>query len=363
MDLDSKKIFKTLNPNRVWIPVLFGIGIVFYLFISDPDVTLSNLRNIFDASLIPIVLTFLTFFARVGGYVYRIRILTGESLSWISCLYVIILWEFASAVTPSVVGGTAVAVFILYKEGLNLGKSLAFVMLTAILDNLYFVLAAPFILLFTQGVIFPESTNMDIDLFNASFKLEIIFYISYVLIALYTFIMSYALFINPRAFKWLLLKITSLRYLRRWRYNAYQHGNEIMWASSLIKGKATKYWAKIVAATIFVWSSRYAMLNFQIDAYSDLGLQDHMLIFSRQIILWIIMLFSPTPGSSGTAEFFFPLFFEEFLGEYTFVNNIFWRLLSYYPFLILGAIFLPRWIRSVYFSKPEKTDEPEKLKA
>ncbi len=353
MDLDPKKIFRTLNLRRVWVPVLFGLGIVSYLFIGDPDVSLENFGLIFDASIIPILLALLTFFARVGGYIVRMRTLTNESLDWTSCFYVIILWEFSSAVTPSVVGGTAVAVFILYKEGLNLGKSLAYVMLTAILDNLYFVMAAPLILLFTQGIIFPESTNIELELLNFRLRLDFIFYISYGLIALYTFVMSYALFINPRAFKWLLLKITYLRLFRKWRYSAYEHGNEIIWASSLIKGKALSYWIKIISITIFIWSSRYLMLNFQIDAYADLNFQDHLLIFSRQIILWIIMLFSPTPGSSGTAEFFFPFFFEGFLGDYTLVNNILWRLLSYYPFLILGAIYLPRWIKRVFFEKKD----------
>ena len=349
MDLDPKKIFKTLNPRRVWVPVLFGLGIVSYLFINDPDVTAENLTLIFNASLIPILLALLTFFARVGGYILRMRTLTNQNLSWLSCFYVIILWEFSSAVTPSVVGGTAVAVFILHKEGLNLGKSLAYVMLTAILDNLYFVLAAPLILFFTQGIVFPESTNIELELFDFQLRLDVIFFISYSLIALYTFFMSYALFINPRAFKWLLLKITYIRIFRKWRYSAYERGNEIVWASSLIKGKNLSYWLKIISVTIFIWSARYLMLNFQIDGYSELNLQDHFLIFSRQIVLWIIMLFSPTPGSSGTAEFFFPLFFQEFLGKFTLVNNILWRLLSYYPFLILGAIFLPTCSRTAMY--------------
>jgi len=52
MDLDPKKILKTLNPRRIWVPVLFGLGIVSYLFISDPDVTIDNFALIFNASLI-----------------------------------------------------------------------------------------------------------------------------------------------------------------------------------------------------------------------------------------------------------------------------------------------------------------------
>ena len=40
---------------------------------------------------------------------------------------------------PLVVGGTAVAIFILNREGLSFGKSIAYAWLTAVLDNLFFV--------------------------------------------------------------------------------------------------------------------------------------------------------------------------------------------------------------------------------
>ena len=350
MDLDSKKVLKTLNPNKIWIPVIIGLSIVFYLFYSDPDLTADKLRLIFDASAISIIVAILVIFARDAGYVYRIRTLTDKKLTWTSSIYVIILWEFASAVTPSVVGGTAVAVFILNKEGINLGKSMAYAMLTAILDNLFFVLAAPIVLFLTEGDIFPSLPAIEAKLGNS---LQYLFIISYFLIAIYTLTMSYALFLKPRAFKWLLMKLTGIRFLKRWRYKAYEHGNEIIWASSQLKGKRLSFWIKISVATIFIWCARYIMLNCLIGAFADINITDHITIFSRQIIMWIVMLISPTPGSSGTAEFFFAQFFTKFLGEYTFVTNISWRMLSYYPYLLLGAIFLPKWIRRVFFKKQE----------
>ena len=46
---DTGKIFKTLNPNKVWIPVVFGLGIVGYLFYSDPNVSAENLALILNA--------------------------------------------------------------------------------------------------------------------------------------------------------------------------------------------------------------------------------------------------------------------------------------------------------------------------
>lgn len=359
MSQDPGKIFKTLNPNKIWIPVLFGLGIVVYLFYSDPDVSVENLTLILNARPGMFSLALLMILARAVLYIYRIRVLAKEHLDWTSSIYVIILWEFASAVTPSVVGGTAVAVFILLKEGVSLGKSLALVMLTAIMDNLIFVVFAPLVFFFAEGQIIPESTR-PLEFLRWTFSpqtgIQVLFWISYLLIALYTLIMSYALFLRPRAFKWVLLKMTTIKFLRRWRLHAYEHGNEIIWASSQLKGKRLIFWVTISAVTVLIWAVRYFQLNLIIASFVDLPMTDHLLIFARQIILWVIMLVSPTPGSSGTAEFFFPLFFEDYLGPYTLIANISWRALSFYPYLLLGAIFLPRWLRKVFFVKqPENS--------
>lgn len=348
MDISHNKVFKVLNPRNIWLPILFGLGIVFLIFYLDEKVSIENLKLIFDAKLSGVLVAFLVLLARDAGYAYRIRTLTGKQLNWSRSIVVIILWEFASAVTPSVVGGTAAAVFILMYEGIPGGKSLAFVMLTAILDNLFFVIAAPIVMLLTQGAIFPSVITVNYEWTNS---LQYIFFVSYGLIAVYTLIMSYGLFAQPRAFKWFLLKCTNIKFLRRWRTNADRYGNEIITASKEIKGKLAMYWVRISLSTVFIWCARYIMLNSLVSAYTKLPVSDHMVIFSRQIIMWIVMLISPTPGSSGTAEIAFNQFFNEYLFDYTFVTSIFWRVMSYYPYLILGAIFLPRWIGNKFFAE------------
>jgi glycosyltransferase 2 family protein len=348
MKLDNKKIFETLNPNKVWVPVLIGLGIVFLMFYLDPNVNAKTLRGVFDASFMGIFLAVIFILFRDVGYVYRIRTITDKKLTWVRAIYVIILWEFASAVTPSIVGGTAVAIFILNKEGIKLGKAIAYVMVTAILDNLFFVIGAPIILFLAKGEIFPASRVMEMRLGNS---LEILFWSSYGLYTLYSVVMAAALFYRPRVFKWVLLKIYSIKWLVKWKHAAHEYGNQIIEASKELKGKKKDYWLPIIGATIFIWSSRYLMLNALISAYESLSWTEHIIIFARQVIMWIVMMISPTPGSSGTAEFFFSQFFREFLSGYTFVTSILWRMLSYYPYLILGAIFLPKWIRQVFFKK------------
>ena len=350
MKLDNKEIFKTLNPNKIWLPVIIGLIIVFLMFYLDPDIDAQTLRGVFDASVYPLLLAIFFIFLRDLGYVYRIREITDKHLTWVRAIYVIILWEFASAVTPSVVGGTAVAAFILNKEGIKLGKALAYVMVTAIMDNLFFVILAPIILFLAKDSIFPDSNLFEL---RAGVSINYLFWISYSLYALYSILMAAALFYRPRVFKWMLLKIFSIRWLKKWKYNANEYGDQIIEASKQLKGKNFKYWGMIIGSTIFIWSSRYMMLNALITAYEPLTVFQHIIVFARQIIMWIVMMISPTPGSSGTAEFFFAQFFNEFLLGYTFVTSILWRMLSYYPYLILGALFLPRWIRQVFFVKKD----------
>ena len=359
MEINSKEIVKTLNPNKIWIPVLIGLAIVVYLFLSDPDVTADKLKLILDARWLPLVIALLVILARDSGYVYRIKVLTDHELDWKSSIYVIILWEFASAITPSVVGGTTIVVLVLMKEGLKFGKALAYVMLTSILDNLFFLLMSPVALIYSKDELFPQTGDMQLPMGDS---LQVLFLISYALIASYTLVMIYALLIRPRGFKWFLVKLGSLRFLRRWRYTMSNHGDEVMLASRQLRGKGVRYWITIISMTFFVWCARYAMLNCLIAAFVELDWGTHLLIFSRHIMMWIVMLVSPTPGASGAAEFFFTQFFTEFLGDYTFVTNILWRLLSYYPYLLLGAIFLPKWIRRVFFTpgdQPQRDSAPK----
>jgi uncharacterized protein (TIRG00374 family) len=79
-------------------------------------------------------------------------------------------------------------------------------------------------------------------------------------------------------------------------------------------------------------------------------LYDHFLIYGRQLSMWIILLISPTPGGSGIAEFIFSDFLGDFIANPSWYAPlaIFWRLITYYPYLFIGVIILPIWIKKVF---------------
>jgi uncharacterized protein (TIRG00374 family) len=357
MDQNRKKLLENFSTRRILIPVAIGLGAVGYMLYRDPAAR--NLGALADAKLHWLLITILVLVVRDAGYMYRIRHITEKALSWRQSVEVIMLWEFASCVMPSVVGGSTVATFIINKEGIPLGKSLAYVMVTAMLDNLYFVLAAPIVLLITQGNVFPEVAGMS---FSVSSSLEVAFIISYALIGLYAFIMVYALFFKPQAVKRLLLRITSLPFLRRWRQSAFQHGNELVLASHQIKGKNWKYWWHAGLSTAFVWTARYYVVSCIIAAFIHLSLNEHLLIFARNFVWKVVLLVAVTPGGAGIVEATFKVFFQDFITPSLLVLILlFYRIVTYYLYLVLGSIFLPRWVARVFASKKEPLREEVRI--
>ena len=75
--------------------------------------------------------------------------------------------------------------------------------------------------------------------------------------------------------------------------------------------------------------------------------------------MWVILLISPTPGASGIAEVAFAGFFRDLLPAAGFIAAvaILWRLLTYYLYLFIGVITLPRWLRKTGLRAAGRTTE------
>ncbi|MEM9417163.1 MAG: lysylphosphatidylglycerol synthase domain-containing protein, partial [Bacteroidota bacterium] len=244
-----------------------------------------------------------------------------------------------------------IAIFLLTREGVNLGKSLSYVLVASVCDNLCFITAASLGLGGAYGPIFTGMSSLEGHLGSS---LQLLFWSSYTFLLIYTLTVLLSLLFWPSLFKWVLVQVTSLPFLKRWQPAARQHGDEIIMASSVLKGEKVSYWLRAGLATMVLWSSKYLILNFLIASYVSLSLQEHLLVFGKQLVIWTVMLVSPTPGSSGTAEFFYQQLHGEALGGYTLITAVLWRAMTSYYYLMLGAIVLPYWLRRA-FSTPKST--------
>ncbi len=355
MGSQHRTILKIFSLRNIIIPVVIGLAVIAYMMLGDLSKgDLSSVR-ITWGSILCFVLAILMVGLRDLGYMYRIRLLTGKELSWRKSFQVIFLWEFASSVTPSTVGGAAVAIFILTKEKLGTGKATAVVMVTALLDELFYIVLLPlaFILAGVERLSIDGTTFQVLGIKFGALQITLI---GYFIVVLITSILAYGVFINPKGLKWILLRVTGIRMLRRFRDSAENTGNQIMESSANFRRKSLGFWIKAFASTGMSWLARFLVVNFLIIGFTNpLGIADHMLILARQLMMWIVMLISPTPGGSGIAEFLFPLFLREFIAgaqnDLTSLVALSWRLLTYYPYLIIGAIVLPFWLRRVYLGR------------
>ncbi len=347
----NDEVITRKHVRKIIYPIIIGLAVVVYLLQREVDVDLFAIITFTWYSVFWLAIAFLMMVIRDVGYIVRLKILSEGDFTLRQCFNIIMLWEFSSAITPSAIGGTGVAIFFVNREGLSIGRSTAIVMATSFLDELYFILMFPVLFFIVTGsrlfAIGVEQGEEIISFTNEFFYFAII---GYLVKFFFVLLVAYGLFINPRGLKWLLLWIFRLPFIRKWRYKMNETGTDLINTSRVFRTKSAGFWLKAFTATFFSWTARYWVVNFLLLAF--FVVDEHILIFARQLVMWIMMLVSPTPGGSGFAEFVFSRYLGDFIPVgFAVVMALIWRLVSYYPYLFIGAIMLPRWLSGKFSRK------------
>lgn len=333
---------------KILIPTFIGLGVVGYMFSREFNPDDLKAVSITGHTVLWILIAFCFMLGRDIGFIIRYRYLTEKRLSWKQCIKVTLLAEFGTAVTPSSVGGSSMAVLFLAKENIPVGRSTAMVFVTLLLDEMFFVVTFPVLLLFIPfDTLFSDTSAFGTGVLT-------LFIAAYIVKMLLCTFLIIGLFIRPQFVRWLLIKLFRLPFLRRWHRGAVKAGDDLVISSREIRGKSFSFWYPLIIATILSWCSRYLVVNAIFMAFFDV--HDNLLIFARQFIMWIIMVISPTPGGSGFSEFVFNEYLSEFIPLAGVVPLIIllWRLLTYYNYLFVGALIVPGWIKKSFGSKEHK---------
>lgn len=345
VQLTENQMEKETQSFSVWkilLPTIIGLGVIAYMF--SREFTVSDLKqiSITGHTVLWIFIAFCFMLGRDIGFTIRYRYLTEKQLKWKQCLKITLLAEFGTAITPSSVGGSSLAVIFLTKEKIPVGRSTAMVFVTLLLDEMFFVVTFPILLaLIPFHTLFADNTTLGSGVL-------ILFIIAYIVKMLLCTLLIVGLFFKPQAIRWLMIKIFRLPFLRRWHHSAVKAGDDLVVSSREIRGKSYSYWMPLIAATILSWCSRYLVVNSLFMAFFQVS--DNLLIFARQFVMWVVMVISPTPGGSGFSEFIFKQYLSEFipLAGVVPVIILLWRLLTYYNYLFVGAFIVPRWIKKSF---------------
>lgn len=336
----SGELSKTLW--RIVLPVALGVGVAIWLFKRDIDsATLQSI--VFDSrTVVGLCLALLFVFGRDFGLAWRFHTIAAGDLTWRRAWRTDIMCAFTSAITPSVVGGSALAIFYLNREGIKLGRATALTLTTLFLDELFFVVFCPVILLLLPwddlfGM--PGVDSAGSDLFLGGVK--VVFWLVYAGIVIWTTILYFAIIARPDGSKRVLLRIASWRWLGRWRESIVGMADNMEATSAWVKGRSLRWWAEVFGGTVLSWFSRYFVVNALFWAFVPSA--SGLLVFGRQFVVWVVLMVSPTPGGSGISEWLFANYYGDLIGDLgvAAVLALVWRLFSYYIYLIAGVSLLP----------------------
>ena len=353
--VSPKKVSKPFKTYQVLIPILLGLVVIGWLFLDefDPAVFLSFDFNYL--SVLFIILAFLLMSMRDFGMMWRFRLLTDKDLSWKQAFSVNILSEFTSAVTPAAVGGSSLIVIFLIKEGINSGRSTTIMFVNLFLDELFFLIVCPIVFLFIPLDELFNSSSVIVSTFG------VIFTGLYITRLIWTTIMFIGIFKRPNWIRHMLLTLFKLPILRRWYSNADLLTSNLVQASHDIGNHSYWFWIKAFGMTLLTWSARFLVVNAVFMAFNPIHI-NHLVVFARQLILWVFMVVSPTPGGSGVSEYAFKEYYSDIFATSSaiiFVTLV-WRIISYYLYLLLGLLFIPNWIKRSFTKtnlEPENTTQ------
>lgn len=296
-----------------------------------------------------LILAVIVSFLRLGFSAAKIRYLSEKALDWMASFRVMLSWDFTSSITPSVVGGAPMATYAMTKEGFNFGQSTAIILYSLLLDQLWFAMAVP--LLLVSGLFFevvPDNTGM---VGHASMALLYIGLLSY------AGLMAYGVLKNPNAIKKVVNFVFRLPFLRRWKDKVREEVDNLVEYSHELRKKPKSFLFKAFFLSTMSWLCRVALPTIVV---LSLLPADVILSVLRSLAMNLAFLIMPTPGGSGGVEGLFAIFQGPLIERKAFIGlAVFaWRIISYYISVGLGMMATTWYVnRSVVETFDETSEE------
>lgn len=334
---------------KVVLPVLIGLVVILLMFWHESRK--DNLSGVWHEihftwrTWLCILLGFVFMWGRDFGLTWRFRALTDRELSWGKAYKVDFLCEFTSCVTPSAVGGSSLGMVFLNSQGIEFGRATTLMMTTLFLDELFFVLSCPLVVLLTPArYIFSSDT----DAFSQGIMYT--FWVVYSIIAAWTFILFTGIIWKPEWIRKVLTAIAKWKWLKKWNKNLVELGNNMVATSKELRTKPFRFWLEVFGGTAVSWTSRYLVVNALFLGFLPEDDKWQWVILARQFVIWVVLMVSPTPGGSGVSEWIFSNYYGDLVPSIgmALIMAVFWRIISYYVYLGIGAVIVPGWLRESY---------------
>lgn len=334
---------------KIALPAAIGLGVVALMFWHDSKG--ENIGKVWGSihftawTILFLILAIVCMALRDLGLVWRFRALTDRKLSWKQAWTVDMMCEFTNCITPSAVGGSSLGPVYLNSEGIEFGRATTLMLTTLFMDELFFVVACPIVVLLTPA---HEIFNSGAAEFSHGIKYT--FWSIYGLIALWTFILFMGIIWKPGWIQKILKIIASWHWTRRWHGAILGLGENMINTSRELRSKPLRFWVEVFCGTSIAWTARFFVVNALFFAFLPNVSDSQWVILARQFVIWVVLMVSPTPGGAGLSEWLFSNYYGDLVGTagMALVLAIFWRLITYYLYLVIGAVITPGWLKNYY---------------
>jgi len=352
---EEQKVLDSIKLNRIILPVIIGLGVVVYLIWKQWDPEVVGQIDWSSATAFWLIMSALLYVIRHLFYAWRLRVLSDKVFSWWKSIELVFIWEFSSAVSPTSIGGAGVALFFLAQEELSAAKTVAIVVYTMIIDTLYFLITLP-LLYFVVGpiVLRPNAqTFADLEGYGIGFWSIIIF------MTIYGSIFFYGVFVKPIWLSNVLKWLSNRKVLGRFKESLQETASDVIVSSGELKSKPNSYHIQVFVSSTGACITRFLAINCIIIALIKgvpLDFWNQFTLFGRGQAMHSLVQFSPTPGGAGITEYLFEGFFSDYIpAGLAIIVALIWRLITYYPYLIAGAIIIPNWLRKIVNKRRNNT--------
>jgi glycosyltransferase 2 family protein len=233
--------------------------------------------------------------------------------------------ELGAAISPPLIGGTAVKTCMLMQKGFSGGTALSLTALESMEDGLFFLIMVPLALTLSSSWDLPmiqgllsriRHTSLPMFLAGSGVACSVVLVLA-----------------QPRS-RTVLMRFPSAARLAS-ILGAIYHNIIQTWSTIIFKGKSV--FALTFALTAVQWICRYSIISLLLMGF---GLPVRPVLYmALQVLVFALMSFIPTPGGAGGAEAVFYLFYRPFLtADSIAAVTMGWRFLTFYFLLLLAAV-------------------------
>jgi len=230
--------------------------------------------------------------------------------------------DLGGALTPPLVGGSAVKIGMLMNRGYSAGTSLSLPALENMEDALFFLIMVPLALTASSSWDLPQISGMHL------------FAVGHWLPAAGAGVLAVGV---------LALVLTRCRIGLRWpvrlerlREKTLTTLRNFLMTFRLVGSRGKTVLLLTMVLTAVQWTCRYSIISLLL---AGIGVPVRPVLFMvLQVFVFALMTLVPTPGASGGAEVIFSLLYKPFLPDGTIgLATLGWRFFTFYLHLLLAA--------------------------